>query len=434
MKIQAPPGMRDFYPADMRLQNWLFDAWRRVSRSFGFSEYDGPIFEFLDLFTIKSGDEIVSQLFDLEDRGGRRFAIRPEMTPTLARMVAARANSLPKPIKWFSIPRLCRAEKPQRGRLREFYQWNADILGVDDVLADAEIIAVAVAFLREVGLTHEDAVVKLSSRPIATAALASIGIDASQADRAFQLIDRYDKLGPNEFRRQWNEAYGPDVPSERLERYLTEASLEQCLDLVAAAGEQGVAARTQFESLLAHLESFGVMPFCKFDLRVVRGLGYYTGPVFEVFGRRSELRAVLGGGRYDDLTTMLDGPRVPGVGFGMGDAPMMELLKELGKLPELAEKLDIFIIDADPQLFATVQEFAAALRGHGLATDFSYKRVGVAKQFKQASSRGAQYALVVGSEYVERRELTVKNLERGQQITVPADDLLRAPQDVLRRV
>ena len=183
-KFQAPRGTRDLYPPQMALRNWIADCWRRVSVRNGFVEYDGPTFEQLDLYRVKSGEEIVSQLFDFEDRGGRRFAIRPEMTPTLARMVAARANSLPRPIKWFSIPRMCRAEKPQRGRLREFYQWNADILGVDDVLADAEIIAVAVAFLREVGLTHEDVVVKLSSRPIATAALASIGIEASQAGRA----------------------------------------------------------------------------------------------------------------------------------------------------------------------------------------------------------------------------------------------------------
>ena len=178
MKVQTPPGMRDFYPQEMRAQNWLFDTWRRVSEAFGCEEYEGPIFEFLDLYTLKSGDGIVSELFNFTDRGERRFAIRPEMTPTLARMVAARANTLSKPIKWFSIPRMCRAEKPQRGRLREFFQWNVDILGVDDVLADAEVIAVAVEFLRQIGLTPEDVVMRVSSRQIATAMLSAIGVPA----------------------------------------------------------------------------------------------------------------------------------------------------------------------------------------------------------------------------------------------------------------
>jgi histidyl-tRNA synthetase len=423
--------MRDFYPADMRLQNWLFDVWRGVSRAFGFSEYEGPIFEFLDLYTVKSGEAIVSELFNFQDRGGRHFAIRPEMTPTLARMVAARANSLPRPIKWFCIPRMCRAERPQRGRLREFFQWNVDVLGVDDVLADAEVITVAVEFLRQVGLSAEEAVVRISSRQIATAALTAIGIAPEKTERAFQLIDRFDRLDADQFRAQWDKAYGPDVPADKLLGYLTGTTMEQCLDLVAATGDAGGAAREQFEALWEHLGAFGVQPYCEFDLKVVRGLAYYTGPVFEVFGRKAQLRAVLGGGRYDDLTGLLGGPRVTGTGFGMGDAPTLELLRELDRLPSLDEALDVFVIDAQRELFGKAQELVATLRQQGLTTDFSYKRTGVTKQFKQAAARGARYAAVVGQEFTQRGELALKNLSTGVQTTVSVQAFRERPRELL---
>lgn len=433
MKIQSPPGMRDFYPQDMRVQNWLLDTWCRVARAFGFEEYEGPFFEYLDLYTLKSGEAIVSELFTFEDRGGRRFAIRPEMTPTLARMVAARANALPRPVKWFSVPRMCRAEKPQRGCLREFFQWNVDILGVDDVLADAEVIAVAVEFLRQGGLSPDNVVVRVSSRHIATAALVALGIAPENAGRGFQLIDRYDKLGPQEFRRQWDE-YAPDVPCEKLLHSLEETDMDHSLALAEGSGEVGEAAAAQFRELWERLRTLGVHEFCEFDLKVVRGLAYYTGPVFEVSARSLGLRALAGGGRYDNLTELLDGPRISGVGFGMGDAPILELLRELGKLPEPQATLDVFVIDATAEHFATVLEVAGVLRRAGLSCDFSYKRQPVGKQFKQAAGRGARYAIVVGSEYTERRELTVKNLQTGVQRALTAERLLAGPLAALEAV
>lgn len=426
MKIQAPPGMRDFYPPDLRVQNWLFDAWRRVSHAFGFEEYEGPGFEFLDLYTLKSGDAIVAELFHFTDRGQRRFALRPEMTPTLARMVAARANALPRPIKWFSIPRMCRAEKPQRGRLREFFQWNVDVLGTDDVLADAEVIAVAVEFARHVGLTAEDVVMRVSSRHVATAVLASLGIAPENAGRGFQLIDRYEKLGPTEFARQWRE-YAPCVNPDELLRLMEQADMEHCLHVVDRAGEGGREAATQFRNLWEWLGTFGVRDFCRFDLKIVRGLAYYTGPVFEMAAVRTDLRALAGGGRYDNLTELLEGPRVPGVGFGMGDAPMLELLGELGKLPTLTSQLDVFLIDAGERFFPDLARIASRLRQAGLSCDFSYKRQPVKKQFQQAEARCANYAIVIGTEYAERAELTVKSLRTGRQIPVQAAVLLADP-------
>ncbi|MBU0616083.1 MAG: histidine--tRNA ligase [Planctomycetes bacterium] len=433
MRIQSPPGMRDFYPEDMRLQNWLFDAWRRASLAFGFSEYEGPIFEYLDLYTLKSGEGIVSELFTFQDRGQRNFAIRPEMTPTLARMVAARANTLPRPIKWFSIPRMCRAERPQRGRLREFFQWNIDILGVDDPLADAEVIAVAVAFFRDIGLA-QDVVMRVNSRPVVSAALATVGIAPEDNEGAFQLIDRHDRLNVDVFRESWDNVYGDRVSADRLTSFLAQTPRTECLELARRAGPDGADAAEQFEILWKRLADLGVQDACEFHLQTVRGLAYYTGSVFEAHARQGGLRALMGGGRYDDLTGLLDGPSVPGVGFGMGDAPVLQLLRALNKLPAVAERLDVYVIDADPDLFDQVLNLVETLRRQGLRVDFSYKRIGVGKQFKQAAARCASHAIVVGHEFRERQELTVKNLQTGKQQPVPANRVQTAARDALHAV
>jgi len=423
MKIQSPPGMRDFYPEDMRLQNWLFDAWRRVSLAFGFSEYEGPIFEYLDLYTLKSGEGIVSELFTFQDRGERNFAIRPEMTPTLARMVAARANALPRPIKWFSIPRMCRAEKPQRGRLREFYQWNADILGIDDPLADAEIMALAAAFFRDIGLI-DDVVIRVNSRPLVSAALDKLGVPPEENERAFQLIDRHDRLTPEAFGEMWEEVYKDRLSSHKLAGFLANADLAACLEMSENAGTEGQAAAESFKAVWARLADFGVQDNCEFHVNTVRGLAYYTGAVFEVHARKEGLRALMGGGRYDNLTGMLDGPAVPGVGFGLGDAPVLELIRELGKTPELADELDVFVIDADRELFSQALKIADDLRRAGLNVDYSYKRVGVGKQFKQAAARGAKFTVILGAEFTGNQEVVVKNMTAGTQEAVAAGGLL----------
>lgn len=428
MKIQTPPGMRDFYPDEMRLQNWLFDHWRGASRAFGFSEYEGPIFEFLELYTLKSGEEIVKQLFHV--RHGQadeaRFAIRPEMTPTLARMVAARANALPRPIKWFSIPRMCRSERQQRGRLREFFQWNVDILGSDDTLADAEVIAVAVTLLRNVALTPDDVAMRISSRPLARAVLAALGIAEQETDTAFALIDRYDKIDSAEFGRQWQAAYPGRAAPEQIERLLHGGDLDECLALAERAGPTGAAAGAALTDFWKSLESLGVAPFCAFDLRVVRGLAYYTGTVFELSARQGGLRALAGGGRYDDLTTLLGGPRVTGVGLGAGDAPMLEFLREVQRLPVLSESLDAFVIDAAPEFFPDALQVAGALRQAGVCCDFSYKRQPIGKQLKSATGRSARFAVIVDAGFRAGR-VELKNLASGAQSVVEWDALRTQP-------
>ncbi|TWT41919.1 Histidine--tRNA ligase [Phycisphaerae bacterium RAS1] len=442
MKIQTPPGMRDFYPADMRLQTWLLDQWRSVSRCFGFEEYEGPIFESLDLYKIKSGEGIVSELFNFTDRGERQFAIRPEMTPTLARMVAARAGALPRPIKWFSLPRMCRAEKPQRGRLREFFQWNVDTIGSDDPLCDAEVIAAAVEFLRRCGLSGDDVVVELNSRPIAAARLESLGVAAGGLTQAFDLLDRHEKLGAEEFARQWNAAFAAGgAPVERIEpEFLRDAARPIGIEEFASAtegdespgssGESLDAARRAFRELWAGLGRLGVAEYCRISPKLARGLAYYTGAVFEIRDRRRRFRAIAGGGRYDSLVSLLGGPQLSGVGFGMGDAVILELLKDLGKLPELADQLDVFFIDADESLFPTVLELASHARRAGLRADFSLKRQALGKQFKQADGRGAALAVVVGSEYAEGR-LTVKRLKTGEQWSMAVEQFRDNPRSAM---
>ena len=427
MKIQTPPGMRDFYPDQMRLQNWLFDQWRGVSRAFGFEEYEGPIFEFLELYRLKSGEGIVSELFHFRDRGEREFAIRPEMTPTLARMVAARANALPRPIKWFSIPRMCRAERPQRGRLREFFQWNIDILGAEDALADAECIAVAAEFFRGIGLSAADIAIRISTRPLARAVLQSLGLPAEQTDAAFPLIDRFEKLDAAEFRRQWDERLGASVPSGRVDECLRGLSRPDALELAARCGADGEAAALEVERLWSSLSGLGVADYCEFDLRIVRGLAYYTGAVFEAHSRKASLRALLGGGRYDDLTSLLDGPKLPGVGFGAGDAPMTELLTELNRLPALDRQLDVFVIDTEAELFHDALGLAGRLREQRLSVDFSYRRAAIGKQLKQADARGARFVVLVGRDYQSQRRVEVKELGSGAQWAVNADELCRNP-------
>jgi histidyl-tRNA synthetase len=397
----------------MRLRNWIADAWRRVALRNGFEEYDAPIFEHLDLFTIKSGEEIAEQLFRFTDRGGRHLAIRPEITPSLARMVNAKIRSLPLPIKWFAVPRLCRAENPQRGRLREFLQWNVDVIGSDDVLADAECIFVAVDLLRELGLGPDDVQVRIGHRGVAAAALAAAGIAPDDHERALAVLDKRPRVSDEQFAKL---AGGLGLTAEQTRavcRVQDCDDLDEAGRLLAAAGGAEQPLR-QLRQLLEHLEWMQVRPYCRLDLRVVRGLAYYTGVVYEVFDAAQSLRAVAGGGRYDNLLEVLGGPRMGATGFGMGDVVLGLLLEQAGRVPAAvrARAVDYFVIDAEADVMPAVVDLVARLRRTGWSAEFSYKRQGIAKQLKEANRRGARTALIVepGAE-----ALSVKDLAAGRQ-------------------
>ncbi len=430
MKFTGIKGTRDFYPEDMALRNWLTDTWRRVSLRNGFQEYDGPILEYLDLYRIKSGDEIVEQLFNLTDRGGRQLAIRPEMTPTLARMVGARAQSLPRPVKWFSVPRLCRAERPQKGRLREFFQWNVDVVGVDDPLADAETILVAVDFLREAGLSPRECSVRINSRRLVAAVLQDLKVPAEQMDTAYALLDKSGKIPREALAEKWAAAFGGGVPFDAVEPVLGVEGLDRLRSLIRGGGGAWAAADLELpalEALFERLCDLGITEYCNFDMSVVRGLAYYTGVVYEIFDCAKQHRAIGGGGRYDSLLGMLGGPPMPGVGFGMGDVVILDVLREAGKMPAVSSRLDVYVMAAEKDMEGRCLQLAAALRRGGWSAEFSYRPQGIGKLLRAASERGAGRAVILGQETREQNLVTVKDLASGRQMRVPWDVLLRDP-------
>jgi len=423
MGFQGVKGTRDFYPADMRQRNWIVDAWRRASLRNGFEEYDSPIFEYLDLLTAKSGPEIAGQLFHFVDRGGRQLAIRPEITPSLARMVNAKINSLPRPVKWFSVPRLCRAENPQRGRLREFFQWNVDVIGVEGALADAECVYVAVDALRELGLTSDDVCVRIGSRPLTLAALAEAGVPDTLTDAALAVLDKRPKLSDDEFAKLAREAGMTAGQTEAVGRFQDTADLDE-LRAHFAGNERVGRHLDELAELLAALDALGAAPYCQLDLRIVRGLAYYTGVVYEVFDRSQSLRALAGGGRYDNLLEVLGGPAVAATGFGMGDVVLGILLGEKGVLPPLGQQVEYFVIESEPSARARVLEIVGALRAAGRSADFNYRPQGLGKQLKAANKRGAARAVIVRPE-----GLAVKDLATGDQRDATLDELRKPDGD-----
>ena len=424
MKVPPVKGTRDFYPPVMAVRNFLVDGWKAASLRNGFEEYDGPIFEYLKMFQIKSGDEIAEQLFNFTDRGGRDLAIRPEITPTLARMVNQQINSLPRPIKWFSVPRLCRAERPQKGRLREFFQWNIDIIGIDDVLADAEVIFAAVDYLRQVGLTSDDIVIKISSRKMLAELLLSIGIEKEQLDPLYAILDKRSKIPQQAFEEMLAKQIDDESKRSKVIQLMDCDTIEQISECVEANDKANESVE-ELSKLFDTLNIMGVSSFCRFDIGIVRGLAYYTGIVFEIFDKAGELRAIGGGGRYDNLLKLFGGPSIPATGFGIGDCVLGILLEEKGLLGDQLPKkrLDYFIAYVDKQYSQKAIEITAKLRSAGKAAGFSYKGGNLGKQLKEASLQGADKCVIIGSE-IEDNELAVKDMATGEQELIKLEDFL----------
>jgi histidyl-tRNA synthetase len=421
MSVKSLPGFRDFYPEDFALRRHIFEAWRRVALRYGFEEYDGPPLESLELYTAKSGEEIVGQLYAFTDKGGRDVALRPEMTPTLARMVAARANALKKPIRWFSIPQLFRYERQQRGRLREHFQLNCDLIGEPGPLGDAEIIALAIDTMRELGLTARDVRVRLSDRRLLTVLLGELGLDEEHHPLAWQLLDKVGRGEAGTLKRRLLEAGAAGAAVARLER-LGEirawADLEAEYPLAAGAGEP--LART-----MAALRAMGLGDFLDLDLTIVRGLAYYTGTVFELFDAGYSLRAICGGGRYDNLLKSVGGVDLPALGFGMGDVVLAELLRERALVPAYSHRIDVFLAAVTDEDHAWLWPLAHALRDAGVRVEFPLGGAALSRQLKLADARGARFAVLVGPEDRARGEVAVKDLATGTQSTVREADLGR---------
>ncbi len=425
MRIPPVKGTRDFYPPQMAIRNWIIDGWKKVSVRNGFEEYDGPIFELLKMYQIKSGDEIVEQLFSLQDRGGRDLAIRPEITPTLARMVNQQINALPRPIKWFSVPRLCRAERPQKGRLREFFQWNIDIIGVDSPAADAEVIFTTLDYLRSVGLTSQDICAKISSRRLLAAVLHRLGLPDDKLDALYALLDKKAKLPADAFEAMLAEQVPDTEVAGTITRFTSLTSVDEVKTAIECDSEIEEAL-VDLRAVLDVLGSMGVSDYCVFDPSIVRGLAYYTGVVFEVHDIVGELRAICGGGRYDNLLREFGGPAVSATGMGMGDCVLEILLQEKGLIDEQirASHIEYFVTCADSQLSSAVYEVAAQIRSRGHSAGFSYKLGGLSKQLKEAASQKAGKCVIIGQEYIDRKELAVKDMTTAQQKQVNLEEFL----------
>jgi histidyl-tRNA synthetase len=411
MQGKALPGFRDFYPEDLSLRNHIFATWRSVAARYGFEEYDGPPLESLEMYTQKSGDEIVQQLYAFRDKGDREVALRPEMTPTLARMVAARVQALKKPIRWFSIPQLFRYERQQRGRLREHFQLNMDIIGEAGPLADAELMAAAVDIMRSFGLGPKDVQLRISDRRLLKALLLARGMTEGQLPVAFSVIDRSERVPKNVLEEMLKEAgYGKRETAAVFE-IATVRGLKAVMDT-------GVEAALPVHNAVIALENMGLGEFVNVDLTIVRGLAYYTGIVWELFDAKKELRAIAGGGRYDGLLDQ------PALGFGMGDVVLGELLKEHGVAPKASTELGAFLIAVGGDDLPTMLQLAHALRERGIAVEYGLRHAGVRKQLELAAARGAPRAVIIGPDERQAGLAVVRDLNAGTEAKVPLDKLL----------
>ncbi|HYT59681.1 MAG TPA: histidine--tRNA ligase [Haliangiales bacterium] len=426
--MERLPGFRDFYPEPLPHQdvwsaearNCLFDTWRSAARRYGFREYDGPPLEPLELYTAKSGDEIVGQLYHFTDKGDRAVALRPEMTPTLARMVAAHARNYKKPIKWFAIPQLFRYERQQKGRLREHCQLNADIFGETGPAADAELIALLIDSLRALKLTADDFVIRLSSRnawhefyqrgpqtPDPGPRTADPGPrtpDAAEYE-FYQVIDKLEREDPAQ----------SDAKLKALG-----FSLEEVKAFIAAAKPTA-----ELDAILQNLAARGLADFVKIDYNVIRGLAYYTGPVFEAFDKKGEFRALAGGGRYDNLVKLISEGKVdlPCVGFGMGDVVLTELLKARGLLPKFESGLDVFILIESEASRSDSLRLVQNLRDAGCAVDYPFDSAKLDKQLKRAVELGAGFTAKLESGRPPEAQIRLRNLKTRQEEILPQEQI-----------
>lgn len=407
-KFQTLPGFRDFYPDECSARNYVFETWRRIARRYGFVEYEGPILEPTDLYRKKSGSEIVNQLFCFEDKGERDVSMRPELTPTLARMAAARQRDFRKPLRWFSIGQFFRYEKHQKGRGREFYQFNCDILGEESVLADAELIALAIDLMREFGFSEKDFRIRVSDRQAWVDFASGRGVAEDSLTEFLQLIDKMER-----------------TPPEKTAEALSALglSLEEVRQFIGSGAEASPGLR----EVIANLEARGLASFVEVDLSIVRGLAYYTGTVFEIFDIGKGMRAVAGGGRYDELIGLIGGVGMPACGFAMGDMVISDLIREtevpsarLESAIVAEQSVDVYVVGADPSKQEETARVVQSLRGEGFRVLYALAEMKVGRQFQTAEQSGAKFAVVVGAEFPE---LGVKDLAARTEVRVPFEAL-----------
>jgi histidyl-tRNA synthetase len=434
--FQTLPGFREFYPEDLARRNHVFRVWRQTAHNFAFAEYDAPVLEPLDLYRAKSGDEIEAQLFSFTDKGGREVALRPEMTPTVCRLVGAKANALKRPIRWFSIAEFYRYERMQKGRGRCFFQFNADIFGEAGPEAEIELIALLVQCFSSFGLTEEDFFVRLSDRNLWFYYLEALGFDSDRSRAILGAIDKYERAGDEAF-KDYTDSFGPLDPELKAKVLvlLQVKSLDALEKTVAAIGaDQKLTARlADWRKLLGGLDAMGLSRFVSVDLGVVRGLTYYTGFVFEAFDRKGELRALAGGGRYDDLVEKLGGPGLPAVGFAIGDMTFGLLLEQRGLTPAIVQAADVYcVLGGDQERLAAFSDIHA-LRAAGFRVEYPMKEVAFGKQFKAAAESGAKLALIYGGDELAKGVVKIRDLTQRNEIDVPRGEVATSVRDFFSR-
>lgn len=425
--IDSLTGFQDFYPPQWAQRRYLIETWRRVSQQWGMEEYEGPTLEPTRLYTRKSGPEITEQLFAWETPEGEGQALRPEITPTLARMVGKQRRGLKKPVRWFSIPQLFRRETPQRGRMRQFLQWNVDILGTSSLSADLEVATLALEALRQLGLTAKDVVMRISDRQLMEALLAEVGLGEASSQEVLSILDKLERNDPADIQLQLQSAGLEDDAAGRLMKLCQSQDLDQLLlqtdnEAVAQRGER-------LKTFQAQMQERGYGEFLEIDLGVVRGLTYYTGIVFEIFDRQFDLRALCGGGRYDQLLATVADESMPATGFGMGDAVLLEALQERNLLETTGRELDFYLVNITEQEQQIVAQLASQLRRRGqrVALDLMDRPVG--KQFSEADQMGARRVLVIGPDEREQNQVTARDMETGRETRLDIQRLLRQTRD-----
>ena len=427
LDTNPPKGTRDFYPPDMRLRSWLFSQWRSVASLYGFSEYDAPVLESESLYTRKAGEEVTQQLYNFVDKGDRNVALRPEMTPSLARMVMAKKGGLSLPLKWFSIPQCWRYERMTRGRRREHYQWNMDIWGVDGIQAEAELLSAMVTFFRNVGLSSDDVGIKVNSRGVIAEVLTELGVPPEKFAATCVLVDKLEKVPIDAIQGELEELGLEKSTIEKLTSVLTNTSIES----ISAVLPPDSNAIQQLSQLFTLCKSYGIEDWIMFDASVVRGLAYYTGVVFEAFDRKGVLRAIAGGGRYDKLLETFGGDPTPAVGFGFGDAVIVELLKERNILPSFeGSGFDTVVFAMSDDLYGVAVEVASKLRAEGQTVDLILEEKKAKWAFKYASRIEAKYVVIVASDEYANGEVTVKDLSLGEQKAVKIEALEQWAKDL----
>lgn len=431
MQFETLPGFRDFPPEACASRDAILGRWRACAGAFNFLEYDAPVLEPLELYIEKSGEEIVGQLFNFEDRGGRAVALRPEMTPTLARLVGARANSLKRPVKWFNIGEHYRYERPQKGRLRAFYQFNADILGEPGPAADAELIALLARTLGSFGLGREDFAIRLSDRKLWWLILAAEGLDAEGAAKVLGIIDKMERMDRGRLLEKLEEVMGAGAEAfcgrmDAAREIRDFAGLETMVRGLPLEGDPAEAANARLEEwrcLLDLLEHAGAAEFVRIDLGIVRGLAYYTGFVFEAFEASGAGRALAGGGRYDDLVEKLGGPAMPAAGFAMGDVTLADLLRDKSINPGGVPAPDFILVIGGSEERPLALQDAARLRELGLRVEYPLKEQNFGKQLKAAVQSGASFALIYGSEERAAGVVKVRDLGTATEVELPRERL-----------